>query len=519
MNKFFSVCALFVSSIIYSQNYQTVEEIDKSCAILGFASNEEAEIAVDEILDELGLPRSFKIQECPDINNAIAKIITAEDGTKVRYILYDNAFFNRISDKTSTAWSSKSILAHEIGHHLNGHSLTNKGSTHEFELEADYFSGVVLAKLGANLEEAQSAIQSLRYEKATATHPAKADRLAIIAKGWNEEMSTEVTVEIIEVKKEEDENNEVVEVKEEDEKKEEVIISEEVKEEDEKKEEVIEEPKVVVEIKEEDEKKEDVIISEEVIEVKVEDEKNEEDELVISDKMDILTKGFYYKALKGNMEAQFSLGYRYHKGRGAVKDIKKALYWYNESAKKGSSNAMNQIGYIFLKQKKDKIMALDWFEKAAKKGNLVAMENAAHLYSDKETEDVEQALYWYKELAKNGKAKVYQLIGRIYMQGSKEIEKNDELAFEWFKKVKEAGIEDVMYLLGYHYLDLWEDYGARDYEKALYWFRKASSEGSRNSDYWLGYMYRRGVGVKKNKKLSKKYWENACNAGVKKACN
>lgn len=177
---------VFISKTIHSQNYQTVEEVDGVCSQLGFASDEEAQIAVDKILDEIGIPtKSFKLRSCPNINNAVAKNIKDANGNFERYILYDINFMKRISDNAQNDWSAISVLAHEIGHHLSGHSLNNQGSNHKFELEADYFSGVSLAKMGATLEEAQSAIQTLRYEKATSTHPAKADRLKEIEKGWN----------------------------------------------------------------------------------------------------------------------------------------------------------------------------------------------------------------------------------------------------------------------------------------------------------------------------------------------
>jgi hypothetical protein len=54
------------------------------------------------------------------------------------------------------------------------------------ELEADEFSGFVLQKLGASLEEAQAAMSLIGSEKASRTHPAKSDRLSSIAMGWNE---------------------------------------------------------------------------------------------------------------------------------------------------------------------------------------------------------------------------------------------------------------------------------------------------------------------------------------------
>lgn len=177
----------FFVPFVYSQNYQTVEEVDNICSQLGFASDEDAQLAVDRILRQIGLPsKGFTLKSCPNINNAVAKNIMDSSGKYHRYILYDNQFMSRIENSANTDWSAISILAHEIGHHLIGHSLNNEGSNLIYELEADYWSGWALAKLGASLEEAQSAIQSLRYEKATATHPAKKDRLLEIEKGWND---------------------------------------------------------------------------------------------------------------------------------------------------------------------------------------------------------------------------------------------------------------------------------------------------------------------------------------------
>ncbi|MDP2686132.1 MAG: hypothetical protein Q8O62_02860 [Aequorivita sp.] len=46
------IFSIIFSTTIFSQNYQTVEEVDNICSQLGFASDEEAQIAVDKILNE-----------------------------------------------------------------------------------------------------------------------------------------------------------------------------------------------------------------------------------------------------------------------------------------------------------------------------------------------------------------------------------------------------------------------------------------------------------------------------------
>ncbi|MGB1308233.1 MAG: hypothetical protein ACPG6B_04940, partial [Oceanihabitans sp.] len=183
--RILSVFFITIINVANAQNFQTVEEVDEVCSQLGFSSDEDAQLAVDRILNQIGIPsKGFALKNCPNINNAIAKNIKDVTGKYHRYILYDMKFMERISNQSNNDWSAISILAHEIGHHLIGHSLNNQGSNHTFELEADYWSGWALAKLGATLKESQSAINSLRYEKATSTHPANSKRLNEIEKGW-----------------------------------------------------------------------------------------------------------------------------------------------------------------------------------------------------------------------------------------------------------------------------------------------------------------------------------------------
>ena len=58
-------------------------------------------------------------------------------------------------------WAPVSIMAHEIGHHLSGHTITSGGSRPAIELEADKFSGYVLYRMGATQTAATKAIMAL----------------------------------------------------------------------------------------------------------------------------------------------------------------------------------------------------------------------------------------------------------------------------------------------------------------------------------------------------------------------
>lgn len=146
--------------------------------------DKQAEDAVDKILEPLGLPHNFVLVSCPNIRNAIA--LTPNDG--IRYIVYDKEFINGIYNQNSK-WYSLSILAHEIGHHLCGHTLLQSKDLVEQkkkEIEADEFSGFVLKKLGATLQEAQLAAlkNSSNNDDVNSTHPSLSKRLWAIEKGY-----------------------------------------------------------------------------------------------------------------------------------------------------------------------------------------------------------------------------------------------------------------------------------------------------------------------------------------------
>jgi len=133
---------------------------------------------IKEIIDVVGLKPRFEVREA-NIDNAAAVIYNGQ-----RYILYNRQFVAAVNNAVKTDWAAVSILAHEIGHHLNGHTLSGSGSNQQDELEADEFSGFVLRKMGASLADAQAAIGLLSDEAGSYTHPGRSARLASISKGW-----------------------------------------------------------------------------------------------------------------------------------------------------------------------------------------------------------------------------------------------------------------------------------------------------------------------------------------------
>lgn len=145
-----------------------------------FNSVYEARDYINTILDKVNWKQNFTIREQNGMNNAYATIINNK-----RYIIYDNDFLENLDEYAQTKWASISVLAHEMGHHYRNHVIDSRGSTPAKEIEADYFSGYVMEKLGADLNEARAAMNQIASPQASSTHPAKNDRLTAITQGWN----------------------------------------------------------------------------------------------------------------------------------------------------------------------------------------------------------------------------------------------------------------------------------------------------------------------------------------------
>ncbi|HEX6181733.1 MAG TPA: hypothetical protein VFZ47_10850 [Chitinophagaceae bacterium] len=179
---FLSIFLSFVFTITYSNPFKASAEI---VAIAGDIDDDGddprsvAEIIVQEVLDAVGSSSSF-IVRAARIPNAAAAVANGK-----KYILYNPYFMAALQEATgSNRWVAVAVLAHEIGHHLIGHTSTHTTSVPESELEADAFSGYVLRRMGASLEDAQLAIRALASKRESSTHPARNDRILAIAIGW-----------------------------------------------------------------------------------------------------------------------------------------------------------------------------------------------------------------------------------------------------------------------------------------------------------------------------------------------
>jgi tetratricopeptide (TPR) repeat protein len=140
---------------------------------------------VDDILKIIGLQNRYLLRSIPALDNCQATCYNNEIGQD-RYIEFGRPFLIKYQEETKNKWFVVGVVAHELGHHLNGHSIRGYGSRPNIELEADEFAGFILQKLGSSLENAQGIFSFLDDEaESSFTHPSKKLRYAAIKRGWD----------------------------------------------------------------------------------------------------------------------------------------------------------------------------------------------------------------------------------------------------------------------------------------------------------------------------------------------
>lgn len=197
-SRLFLVCTVFFSFTSFGQSHLDYGNDANAwllCSSLQgstFQSSDASVAALDEILNTVGAARRFQIQACTNINNALA--ITLQG---VRYIMYDPEWIASLDYMQD--WAGKFILAHEVGHHINGHTIDVMVSMKNSrriplyqsriqELEADKFAGFVMANLGASLNQALIAVNQISDDSddSNSTHPSRSKRIQAVTAGYNQ---------------------------------------------------------------------------------------------------------------------------------------------------------------------------------------------------------------------------------------------------------------------------------------------------------------------------------------------
>lgn len=168
---------------------------------------------------------------------------------------------------------------------------------------------------------------------------------------------------------------------------------------------------------------------------------------------------FLKSAQEGNKFAQYSLANLYYYGNGVEKDLSQAFWWYRKSSKQGQPYASYAVAQMYSKGEyvaENKETAQRYY-KAALSGfleleskdqaddNLYYKLGAMYKNGLGTEIDIPKAIEYFEKSTENMWS-TYQL-GRLYLFGAEELEKDKEKAVEWLTKSANDGNEYAQNML------------------------------------------------------------------------
>ena len=170
-------------------------------------------------------------------------------------------------------------------------------------------------------------------------------------------------------------------------------------------------------------------------------------------------KWFEKSAQEGNKFAQYSLANLYYYGNGVEKDLSQAFLWYRKSSEQGQPYASYAVAQMYSKGEyvaENKETAQRYY-KAALSGfleleskdqaddNLYYKLGAMYKNGLGTEIDIPKAIEYFEKSTENMWS-TYQL-GRLYLFGAEELEKDKEKAVEWLTKSANDGNEYAQNML------------------------------------------------------------------------
>jgi TPR repeat protein len=226
------------------------------------------------------------------------------------------------------------------------------------------------------------------------------------------------------------------------------------------------------------------------------------------------------RAIKGDENAQATLGALYRLGVVAEQNSAKACDYYAKAAEKGHVAALYQasacagtgaersqlleraaaggqplaqemVGRACAREKRDRDCTITWLNRAAAQGRSSAMSLLGFMYSqgDLVGRDEKRAFAYFLDAAKLGDMAAQNNIGQMYETG-RGTAANPAEAFAWYKRAAERG-------LGYAQVNVARCYieargTPQDYASAKQWLEKAQQQGVGEATKLLDFLAKQG---------------------------
>lgn len=122
---------------------------------------------------------------------------------------------------------------------------------------------------------------------------------------------------------------------------------------------------------------------------------------------DTAVKEFEPLAERGNVDAQFILGFMYASGEGVAQDYKAAIKWYKLAAEQEHDKAQYNLGVMYYEGQgvtQDYKAAIEWYKLAAEHGHTSSLYNLGYMYFSGKgvIQDYTRAHMWLNIAASQG---------------------------------------------------------------------------------------------------------------------
>ena len=175
--------------------------------------------------------------------------------------------------------------------------------------------------------------------------------------------------------------------------------------------------------------------------------------------------------------------------RGIQKYAKYAIKWYKDMALKGDANAQYTLGEMYDKGvgvKNDRFIAQKFYEQSANQGNVNAQYALGSIYEKGRfnVRNIQKSIFWYEKAALQDHSGAQYSLGVIH-DNIGGVGGTSEQVLIWFEKAAKQGHTEaqrklndgsLQYKLGIMYL---KGKGVKpDYTQAAIWFKKAAQQGN-----------------------------------------
>jgi len=229
---------------------------------------------------------------------------------------------------------------------------------------------------------------------------------------------------------------------------------------------------------------------------------------------------WYRKAAdQGERKAQTNLAFMYKAGRGVSQDFQEAARWYRKAADQGSAVAQKNLGVFYQFGHgvgKDPAAAVKWYQLAAEQGNVKAQEDLGFMFKNGVGVDVdyERAARWYYEAAKKESPRAQNVLGLMYQSGN-GLRQDFGKAAGWYIKAFKQGYKKSY--VSIESLVRTGPLAAPELTELAVELRKRAERGDVRSQNILGLAYQFGTGVKKDRTMAEKWFNEAIGKGSAEA--